>query len=83
MTTFPVYQNAIGHVANRSNASSALDRGYKEYDRDQARLDDKNRRRNRRKWLIGTLATTVLTAAIIGVVVALIKNKVLDNSDDD
>ncbi|OAA59994.1 hypothetical protein ISF_06005 [Cordyceps fumosorosea ARSEF 2679] len=83
MTTFPVYQNAIGHVANRSNASSALERGYKEYDPDQARLDDRNRRRNRRKWLIGTLATTVIVAAIIGVVVALVKFKVFDDDDDD
>ncbi|XWW94075.1 hypothetical protein V2A60_002017 [Cordyceps javanica] len=83
MTTFPVYQNAIGHVANRSNASSALERGYKEYDRDQAKLDDKNRRRNRRKWLIGTLATTVVVAAIIGVIVAVIKFKVFGDDDDD
>lgn len=83
MTTFPVYQNAIGHVGNRSNASSALERGYKEYDRDQAKVDETNRRRSRRKWLIGTLATTVVVAAIIGVVVALIKNKVFDDDDDD
>ncbi len=82
MTTFPVYQNAVGHVANRSNASSALERGYKEYDRDQAKVDETNRRRSRRKWLIGTLATTVVVAAIIGVVVALIKNKVFDDDDD-
>lgn len=83
MTTFPVYQNAIGHVANNSNASSALERGYKEYDREQAKIDEKNRRSNRRKWLIGTLATTVVVAAVIGVVVALIKNKVFDDDDDD
>ncbi|KAJ6779749.1 hypothetical protein PWT90_09594 [Aphanocladium album] len=83
MTTFPVYQNAIGHVANNSNASSALERGYKEYDREQAKIDEKSRRSNRRKWLIGTLATTVVVAAVIGVVVALIKNKVFDDDDDD
>lgn len=81
MTTFPVYQNAIGHVANNSNSSSALERNYKEYDRAQAALDAKARRVNRRKWLIGTLVTTVIVAAVIGVVVAVLKKKV--NDDDD
>lgn len=83
MTTFPVYQNSPGHVAQSSTASSALERGYKEYDRNQAKIDETNRRRSRRKWLIGSLVTTVVIAAIIGVVVALIKNKVFDDDDDD
>lgn len=77
MTTFAVHQNAIGHVAQRSNVSSALAHRYKEYDRMQVRIDDENRRRSRRKWLIGTLIAIVLTTLLICVAAALLKYKVI------